>query len=240
MKPNFSRRRIIHVTTTLLAAQAGSAGISFAQSNQSKPAGKDADKDADMPDVTPPEDLMREHGVLNRVLLIYEAAMRKFSDNERFDASVISQAAEIVHDFIEDYHERNEEQQIFPRFRKAGQLLNLVDVLSQQHQAGRRLTQNILKLAPQSGAPGDARQPLIDTMRLFIAMYRPHEAREDTVLFPKLRSVVSATEFDAMADDFENEEHRKFGEDGFEMMVDRVAKLEQALGIYELAKFTPH
>jgi hemerythrin-like domain-containing protein len=243
MKSNLSRRRIIRVTTALLAVQAGGAGISsaVAQRDRSKSGPKDADKDADqnMPDVTPPEDLMREHGVLNRVLLIYEATMRKFADNERFDASVITQAAEIVHDFIEDYHERNEEQQIFPRFRKAGQMLNLVDVLYQQHQAGRRLTENILKLAPQSGTPGDARQPLIDTMRLFIAMYRPHEAREDTVLFPKLRSVVSANEFDSMAEDFENDEHRKFGEDGFEMMVDRVAKLEQALGIYELARFTP-
>jgi hypothetical protein len=51
---------------------------------------------------------------------------------------------------------------------------------------------------------------------------------------------VSANEFDAMAEDFEKDEHRKFGEDGFEMMVDRVAGLERALGIYDLAKFTPH
>jgi hemerythrin-like domain-containing protein len=253
MKPSFSRRRIIRVTTALIAAQAGGAGISsvtspaLAQGAQLGATRNDADKSADkadqngnMPDVTPPEDLMREHGVLNRVLLIYEAVLRRFADNERFDASVITQAAQIVRDFIEDYHERNEEQQIFPRFRKAGQLLNLIDVLYQQHQSGRRLTENILKLAPQSGAPGDARQPLIESMRLFIAMYRPHEAREDTVLFPKLRSVVSANEFDAMADDFEDDEHRKFGEDGFEMMVDRVAGLERALGIYELSKFTPH
>ncbi len=253
MKPSFSRRRIIRVTTALIAAQAGGASISsvttaaLAQGAQLGAPRNDADKSADkadqngnMPDVTPPEDLMREHGVLNRVLLIYEAVMRRLADNERFDASVITQAAQIVRDFIEDYHERNEEQQIFPRFRQAGQLLDLVDVLYQQHQAGRRLTENILKLAPESGAPGDARQPLIESMRLFIAMYRPHEAREDTVLFPKLRSVVSANEFDAMADDFENDEHRKFGEDGFEMMVDRVAGLERALGIYELSKFTPH
>ncbi len=253
MKPSVSRRRIIRVSTALIAAQAGSAAIcsalspALAQGAQSGPARNDTDKDADkdtdqtgMPDVTPPEDLMREHGVLNRVLLIYDAAMRKFADNERFDASVITQAAQIVRDFIEDYHERNEEQQIFPRFRKAGVLGNLVDVLYQQHQAGRRLTENILKLAPQSGAPGDARQPRVESMRLFIAMYRPHEAREDTVLFPKLRSVVSVNEFDAMAEDFEDDEHRKFGEDGFEMMVDRVAGLERALGVYDLAKFTPH
>jgi hemerythrin-like domain-containing protein len=242
MKLRFNRRRILRVTTALIAVQASGAGIvpAIAQTDQPSGARPDADQNDQMPDVTPPEDLMREHGVLNRVLLIYEAAMRKFADNERFDTSVISQAAEIVHDFIEDYHERNEEQQIFPRFRKAGQMLNLIDVLYQQHQAGRRLTENILKLAPPNSAPGDDRKPLVDAMRSFIAMYRPHEAREDTVLFPKLRSVVSANEFDAMADDFEKDEHRRFGEDGFETMVDRVAGLERALGIYELARFTPH
>ena len=41
------------------------------------------------------------------------------------------------------------------------------------------------------------------------------------------------------ADDFERDERCKFGEDGFEMMVDRVARLERTLGIYDLAKFTP-
>jgi hemerythrin-like domain-containing protein len=241
MKQKFSRRGIIRVTTALVAAQASDLGIASSSAQKDRAKGKRQNADHDeMPDVTPPEDLMREHGVLNRVLLIYEAAMRKFAANESFDASVIVRAGQIVHDFIEDYHERNEEQQIFPRFRQAGQLVDLVDALYQQHQAGRRLTENILKLAPQSGAPGDDRQPVIDTMRLFIAMYRPHEAREDTVLFPKLRVVVSANEFDAMAEDFEKDERRKFGEDGFEMMVDRVAALERALGIYDLAKFTPH
>jgi hypothetical protein len=38
----------------------------------------------------------------------------------------------------------------------------------------------------------------------------------------------------------EKDEHRKFGDDGFEMMVDRVAGLKRALDIYDLAKFTPH
>jgi hemerythrin-like domain-containing protein len=241
MKRKFSRRRIIRVSTALIAAQASGFAIApgIAQTGQSNSGQQTADQD-DMPDVTPPEDLMREHGVLNRILLIYEAVMRKFDAKEGFDASVIGQAAKIVQEFIEDYHERNEEQRIFPRFRQAGQPVDLCDVLYQQHQAGRRLTENILKLAPQGGAPSGDPQPLVDSMRLFIAMCRPHEAREDTVLFPKLRSVVSAHEFDAMADDFEEDEHRKFGADGFEMMVDRVAGLERTLGIYDLAKFTPH
>ena len=70
-------------------------------------------------------------------------------------------------------------------------------------------------------------------------MYRPHAAREDTDLFPKLRELVSAHEYDAMAEDFEKKEHELFGEEGFEKMVDRVANIEKTLGIYDLAQFTP-
>jgi hemerythrin-like domain-containing protein len=70
-------------------------------------------------------------------------------------------------------------------------------------------------------------------------MYRPHAAREDTDLFPLLRNLVSAHEYDAMAEDFEKKEHQLFGEDGFEMMVKRVAGLEQQIGINDLAQSTP-
>jgi hemerythrin-like domain-containing protein len=192
-----------------------------------------------MAGVTPPEDLMREHGVLNRILLIYEAALRRFSNNEAFDPALIGQSAQIVRQFIEGYHERNEEEQVFPRFRQAGKMTALVDVLYQQHQAGRRRTDDILRLAPASRRAGEDRRRLVENMRAFIAMYRPHEAREDTELFPKLRSVVSANEFDSMAEDFEKDETRKFGRDGFESMVDRVASIEKAIGINDLAAFTP-
>jgi hemerythrin-like domain-containing protein len=70
-------------------------------------------------------------------------------------------------------------------------------------------------------------------------MYRPHAAREDTDLFPLLKSVVSPHEYDAMAEEFEKKEHQQFGGDGFEMMAHRVASLEQQIGIGDLAQFTP-
>ncbi|HEU5274794.1 MAG TPA: hemerythrin domain-containing protein [Xanthobacteraceae bacterium] len=195
-------------------------------------------QEEEQPPVTPPEDLMREHGVLDRTLLIYDAALRKFDANEEFDPAAITQSAQVIRDFIENYHEKSEEQQVFPRFQKANQMVELVQVLLAQHQAGRKVTATILRLAPNSRAP-EARGELVRSMRDFIAMYRPHAAREDTELFPKLRKVVSPNEFDAMAEDFEREEHRLFGEDGFEKMVDRVAQIERMVGINDLSKFTP-
>jgi hemerythrin-like domain-containing protein len=189
--------------------------------------------------VTPPEDLMREHGVLDRVLLVYEAGARKFSSGEDFDPAVISDAATIARDFIENYHEKSEEEDVFPRFKKAGKLVSLVDTLLEQHKAGRRVTARILQFAPASGKDEDARRQVVDSIQTFIRMYRPHAAREDTDLFPKLRGLVSAHEYDAMAESFEKKEHQQFGEDGFEMMTKRVAALEEKMGIHDLSQFTP-
>jgi hemerythrin-like domain-containing protein len=144
-----------------------------------------------------------------------------------------------VRDFIENYHERSEEEAVFPRFKKAGKMVPLVNTLLTQHQAGRRVTQTILQSAPGSRKDGDDRKRLVVSIQSFIAMYRRHAAREDTDLFPVLRSLVSAHEYDAMAEDFEKKEHQLFGSDGFEMMVKRVAGLEQQIGISDLTQFTP-
>ena len=142
--------------------------------------------------------------------------------------------------FVEDYHEKLEEDFLFPRFRKASTLVDLVDVLVQQHQGGRKVTDVTLRFANlNSLRDADAKRRLRDSMSQFIRMYGPHEAREDTVLFPAFRTIVSKNEYDALGEDFEKKEHQLFGEDGFEKMVDRVATIEKALGIYELAQFTP-
>lgn len=239
----FDRRGIVRVTAGLVVAGTTWApdGLvtAFAQDSQAQGQNGQGGEGKQMPEVTPPEDLMREHGVLNRVLLVYETSVRKLSGNQDFDPAVVTQAAQIIRQFIHNYHERNEEQQLFPRFRQAGQMVNLVDILYQQHQAGRRVTDTIIQLVPQGRSAGDDRTRLISSMQAFVTMYRPHEAREDTELFPKLRSVVSANEFDSMAEDFEKDEHQKFGEDGFETVVQRVADLEKKLGINNLAQFTP-
>jgi hemerythrin-like domain-containing protein len=190
-------------------------------------------------EVSPPEDLMREHGVLDRVLLVYEATLHRFAANEDVDPSLITNSAGIIRDFINNYHEKSEETYIFPRFKQAGKLTGLVDVLLAQHQAGRRVTATILRLAPESRNSSDQRRQLADAMQSFITMYRPHAAREDTELFPKLKDIVSSNEYDSMAEAFEDEEHRLFGDDGFEKMVQRVADLEKSVGINDLSQFTP-
>src|SRR6266542_1545176 len=214
------------------AALAGSGLLHGAETEK-----KSDEKEAE---VGPPEDLMREHGVLKRVLLIYGEALRRLDAKEDFPPEALADAAGIIRRFVEDYHEKLEEDFLFPRFEKANRLVDLVKVLREQHQAGRRVTDVTMRFANLQSLKHDSeRAQLVNSMRQFIRMYNPHEAREDTVLFPAFRKIVSPHEFDSLGEDFEKKEDELFGEDGFEKMVDKVAGIEKRLGIYDLAQFTP-
>jgi hypothetical protein len=119
-------------------------------------------------------------------------------------------------------------------------LKDLVGVLRAQHLAGRGLTAGILNLARADLLrSSDTRGALADRMLLFSRMYRPHEAREDTVLFPEMHRILTPHELEALGDRFEEREERTLGKDGFEGMVLRVTKIEESLGLYDLSRFTP-
>ena len=200
-------------------------------------------------DVSAIEDLMREHGVLRRILLIYEECMRRLAvktdDADIRDGNLLLDSAELVQTFVEDYHEKLEETYLFPEFEKHDQLVPLVKVLREQHAAGRALTKTILGLVVPGSpikllAPTRAAQrKAFECCQAFIRMYGPHAAREDTVLFPALKKLLSAKQLDALGDKFEDEENRRFGADGFGKTVERVAAIEKELGIYDLGQFTP-
>jgi len=112
-------------------------------------------------------------------------------------------------------------------------------VLKQQHEAGRRITAQVIQLTKSPSLTDNENQKLITLLTAFNTMYRPHEAREDTVLFPAFRKIVSKHEYDSLGEEFENNEQKHFGKDGFETMVNKVANIEKQFGIYELAQFTP-
>jgi len=90
-----------------------------------------------------------------------------------------------------------------------------VKVLKEQHKAGRILTEFIkISAVPSALKESPKRKALAEKIHLFIRMYRPHASREDTILFPAFRSIVSAPEFDSLGEEFEDKEVAQFGEAG--------------------------
>src|SRR5436305_1035880 len=64
--------------------------------------GDDKDKKEGSEDeVSAPEDLMREHGVLNRTLLIYEEGLRRLGGKEDVGPEIFLKSANLVRKFVE-------------------------------------------------------------------------------------------------------------------------------------------
>jgi len=232
-------RRAVLLGAGGLAAGAAGAGAALALS---APAGGRTASPAEQAEAYPPpgEDLMREHGVLKRVLLVYRELISRAHQGDPLPAQQLHDAALIIHDYIEGFHEGLEEGYVFPRLRRAGQLTGTVTTLLVQHARGREVTQFILSGATPKGVASPAgRARLARAMSAFDRMYEPHEAREDTVIFPAFRKIVPAAELTDLAQHFAELENQQFGSHGFSFMVSRVAAIEQVLGIYELSQFTP-
>jgi hemerythrin-like domain-containing protein len=237
----FIRKGSLLVTSATMVGLSGFA-ISCNNRDSSKPAANEKEENEGEEEemVSANEDLMREHGLLQRMLLIYDTAMMRINEKEEFNPDYINQTATIVRNFVEDYHEKLEEDYVFPRLEKANRLTDLTAILRRQHKAGRQVTDKILELTKKRASlQENEEQQLIPLLKAFNTMYRPHESREDTILFPAFKEVVSKQEYAALGEDFEKKEHEKFGEGGFDRMVDKVAGIEKQIGIYELEQFTP-
>jgi hemerythrin-like domain-containing protein len=197
--------------------------------------------DDDEKEVGAVEDLMREHGVIRRAILVYRDMAGKLrAKPASLDPELLHRTATMFRAFGEDYHEKKlEETHIFPTIKKAGgPAAAYVDVLIAQHQRGRELTDYILAVVAKGAiATGDAETlaRVLDSVEL---MYEHHAAREDTIVFSAWKDALSAHQLDEMGEMFEEIEHQQFGKDGFEDAVAQIAQIEGALGMADIAQFT--
>jgi hemerythrin-like domain-containing protein len=189
--------------------------------------------------ISPPEDLMREHGVLRRLLLVYDKYISEYLGSRWPALEPLMDTAKLIHTFVENYHEKLEEDYVFPSFMKAGKMVELVDLLAVQHNASRRLTEIILSFGRAENFNEESQGRLVECLQQFVRMYRPHAAWEDTVLFPALHETMSEKAYQEMGDIFEEREHELFGPEGFQNVVEQTASIEKMVGIYGLERFTP-
>jgi hemerythrin-like domain-containing protein len=232
-----------------LAAGAVAVGAGWAASSSSPAGGSPDPSAAPDPSVIPPDDdLMREHGVLKRVLLCYREMIAQAQSGGKLNAAHVQDSALIIHDYIEGFHEGLEEGYVFPRLQ-SGQVVSTDDTLIVgstvttlvvQHARGRVITQFLLAhaTARQLASPGMTTR-LAAAMQAFDRMYEPHEAWEDTIVYPAFREIVPPAELTALGAHFAELERQQFHAGEFTVMVNRVAEIEQELGIDNLEQFTP-
>jgi hemerythrin-like domain-containing protein len=197
----------------------------------------------DVKEVMAVEDLMREHGVLRRALFVFsEATTVLLSNPPAVWADAIQKAAKLFRTFGEDYHEKKlEEQYIFPLIKQkglSGPAGIFPDILTAQHNRGREITDYLLSTTA-SGKLGANVDKVANALKGFVRMYEAHAAREDTIVFPAWKDLITADEYDKLGDTFEDIEHEQFGADGFEDAVRQIGEIEASVGLADISKLTP-
>jgi len=192
-------------------------------------------------EVTAVEDLMREHGVLRRALLVYqESAVKLREDATALPADALEKTAQLFRVFGEDYHEKRlEESYIIPLIKKVqGPAAAYGDVLLAQHQRGREITDYLLSASKTDRIATNQVENVAKTLESFVRMYEHHAAIEDTIVFPAWKAATGGEEYEQLSDKFEEIENEMFGSDGFESALKRMEEIEASLGLTRLDMFT--
>lgn len=180
---------------------------------------------------------MREHGVLARILVVWHEVDAPLRRGAPIDVAALRGSVELVQRFMERYHERLEEEIVFPRLERAGRERALVRTLRDQHEVGQAMTAELVeKLRDSLGAA--SRAQVADGLAAYARMYVAHASREDTVVFPAFRELAGAS-YAELGEQFEEREHEILGEGGFERAVADIARIERAFGLADLSRFTP-
>jgi hemerythrin-like domain-containing protein len=111
-------------------------------------------------------------------------------------------------------------------------------VLKLQHDRGREITDYISAVTAQGRVPTTDAGSFGNALASFVRMYEHHAAIEDTIIFPAWKAAISQSQYHELSEQFEELEQKMFGKDGFDDAVERIAKIEQAFGLSDLARLT--
>jgi hemerythrin-like domain-containing protein len=244
MKSNTRRdflRTSAIVGTGLVLSSCGGRNMANSGEQKSDQSSAKPDENKMGGEVTATEDLMREHGILRRALLVYSTAAMKLRTNASSIApDALQKTAKLFRAFGEEYHEKKlEEVYIFPAIRKiGGEAASYPDILVAQHNRGREITDYIISVTQGAKLGTSNAEALAKSLEAFVLMYRNHAAREDTIIFPAWKQTMTGKQLDEMNEKFEDIEHEQFGEDGFDDALKQISAIENSLGLAEISQFT--
>ena len=164
-----------------------------------------------------------------QILNISAELAQRLQVNGDIDPVALTEAAELFRDMGVNYHERIEEAFIFPDVRKwSGLAEKLVEVLLDQHQRGREITDCLCRVGARGLIDAEAGQ-LAKAIASMARMYNAHTAWEETVIYP-LWKTLPEERLEEVSRKVRAMEHEKFGDFGFNDAVLGILEDRECLG----------
>ena len=178
-----------------------------------------------MNNTKPMEELEHENHIIERVVAAMAVLAEKLRSGKEVEARVLRDLVEFLQVFADDCHHGKEEHYLFPLLEKKGVLVSgcPLAVLLNEHDRGRRLMADLKQTSEAYVRSGNRlKEALIGTLHRLIEFYPAHVWKEDYLLLPITDKILSDTDQESLAREFERYES-EIGSDvhhGFEQLAE--------------------
>ena len=179
--------------------------------------------------MNPLENLREEHGAIMKVFAILQGVAREMETHNPKAVDHLKRILEFLTVFIDQCHHAKEEEFLFPAMQKARtEHSRLIEELLSEHEKGRSMTAALeAALNGFEGGDEQAAAPLIETIHGYVLVFRTHLRKENGILFPEGRRLLSEHDLQAMAGRFEKLEEERIGKgrhEAFHRMIEQLGK----------------
>jgi hemerythrin-like domain-containing protein len=157
---------------------------------------------------SPTRQLADEHEYVKLVVGAMEAEAAFIERTGRVRPERLTQMIDFTRNFTDGDHHTKEEDLLFPlleeRSASAG---GTISVLLSEHEAARECIRAIARALPvaesaDAAHAAEARDIIVENLRLYAYLLPLHIGKEDTVLFPLTEEVLSVREQEMLGEDF--------------------------------------
>ena len=177
----------------------------------------------------PLEELREEHGAIMKVFALLQGVARELEEHNSKAVDHLTRILEFMTVFIDQCHHAKEEAFLFPAMQKAQtENTGLVTELISEHEKGRKMSATLE--AALIGFKGEDEQVavhLVETINGYVLLLRTHIRKENGILFPEARELLSEQDLQAMARDFKKLEAERIGggrHEAFHRMIEQLGK----------------
>jgi len=177
----------------------------------------------------PIDRLMAEHRVIEKAIAILEKIVGEYESRGEIDTGDVESLIDFIRTFADKCHHGKEEGVLFPKMiergipKEGGPIGVMLDEHEQGRDAVRRMSKGISMI---KGGESGGRDLFIKAAWDYITLLRGHIDKEDNILFPMAREVMTPSDIDEMVNEFDRVEREDIGEgvhEKYEALIHRLS-----------------
>lgn len=162
--------------------------------------------------MTPTDDLMNEHRVIERMLSILTKASNRLEAGKSIEPGFYVNAVDFLKNFADKCHHSKEEKLLFVKMMERGVSgeVGPIAVMMREHQDGRAHVKTLDKLSKEKMSKS-TKDGLIKSSRAYVDLLTKHIQKEDNVLYPLANQILDKADQAELEKGFEEVEEKVMG-----------------------------